>query len=290
MKTRQSGIAWLLAVLPLSTAWGYTHEELFRQTIPADGVATLNVQNVNGDISVRPWDRAEVYVEAKKRIGGTDRQTAEENARKVEIAVERKADAIEIRTLLPGHQHERDWIEAFFSLDWLFEMDASEAKVTYAISVPARMDTDLNTINGGITLGALEGRAHLRTVNGSLDAAGYKGELDGRVINGGIVLSRFEGGGDLETTNGEVEVEFLALGGPGCQARTTNGNVRVVLPDSVRADLDAATTTGKVASDLPLVVAGDLGRQNMIGKINGGGLPLKLRTTNGNIRIARAGQ
>lgn len=48
-------------------------------------------------------------------------------------------------------------------------------------------------------------------------------------------------------------------------------------------DLDAATTNGRISSDIPLT-SDSFSRSRVRGTLNGGGLPIKVRTVNGSIR------
>ncbi len=282
------GVLYITLGLSASSAIAYTHEEVFQKTVPAADISKLSVRNLNGNISVQPWDRPEIQIEAKKRVNHSSQEKAEEYARKIEIAVETKEGTVEVRTVLPGQKDDWDWVEGLFSLDWLFEGHLRGTAVSYAISAPRRMDTELMSTNGGVQIGAMEGRADLRTTNGILKAEGAKGELKGRTTNGAISLSGLAGGCDASTTNGKITVEFLSLGGQGCELRTTNGGIRVTLPENVRADLEAATTNGTITSELPLSLQGEISKRRMEGKINGGGPPLRLRTTNGSISIVKA--
>src|SRR2546427_4793163 len=166
------GILSIALSAATSSALAYTHEEVWHKTLPAAGVAKLSVRNVNGDISVQPWDRPEMHIAAKKRVSHRSQEAAEKYARKLEIVVETKGDALEVRTVMPGQQADWDWIEWFFSLDWLFEGFVREVSVSYEISTPRRMDTELVSTNGGIQIGAIEGRAELRTTNGAVQAKG----------------------------------------------------------------------------------------------------------------------
>ncbi|OGG43223.1 MAG: hypothetical protein A3F84_21545 [Candidatus Handelsmanbacteria bacterium RIFCSPLOWO2_12_FULL_64_10] len=296
-------ILWVVALsLLASSAWAYTHEEVFQRTVPASGITKISVRNTNvyfGDISLQPWDRTEIRIEAKKKANHSFKETAEKYVRKIEIAVEQKEDALEVRTVLPEHKGDWDWVESFFSLDWVFEGRAKGVNVSYEISVPRKMDADLNTTNGSVKIGALEGRMDLRTKNGDLTVEGVKGEVDGRTTNGSITLTRLEGGCNGKTTHGNVKAELLTFGASGCRLGATNGYIHITLPADVRADLEAFTTHGSITCELPISLENETGKRSKVGdrmegKINGGGLPLDLRTTNGDIRIAkgegRAGQ
>jgi hypothetical protein len=134
------GMLSIALAVATSPALASTQEEVFQRALPAAGVRQLSVSNVNGTISVQPWDTPEIHIVAKKRVRHSSREAAEHYARQIEIAVETKGDVLEVRTVMPAQQESRDWVEWFFSLDWLFEWHAREGGVSYEISTPRRMD------------------------------------------------------------------------------------------------------------------------------------------------------
>jgi Putative adhesin len=282
------GLLFIVLAVATSSALAYTQEEVFQRTLPAAGVSMLSVSNVNGAISVQPWDKPEIHIEAKKRVRHSSQETAEQYARQIEIAVETKGDVLEVRTVMPAQKEGWDWVEWLFSLDWLFEGRAREASVSYEISTPPRMDAKLVSTNGRVEIGAIEGRADLHTTNGAVTAEGTQGAVKAHTTNGAISLLQVAGGCNAVTTNGKITAELLSLGSQGCELHTTNGAIHITLPENIRADLDASTTNGNVTSALPLSVQGKISQRGMEGKINGGGAPLKLRTTNGGITIEKA--
>jgi hypothetical protein len=119
-------------------------------------------------------------------------------------------------------------------------------------------------------------------------AEGTQGAVRAHTTNGAISLLQVAGGCNAHTTNGKITAEILSLDSQGCELHTTNGAIHITLPENIRADLDASTTNGNVTSQLPLSVQGKISQRGMEGKINGGGPPLKLRTTNGGITIEKA--
>jgi hypothetical protein len=279
------GILAIVLAGAASSALGSTQEEVFQRTVPAADVSMLSVSNVNGAISVQPWDKPEIHIVAKKRVRHSSQETAEHYARQIEIAVETKGDVLEVRTVLPVQQEGWDWVEWFFSLDWLFERRAREASVSYEISTPRRIDTNLVSTNGGVHIGAIEGRADLHTTNGAVTAEGTQGAVKANTTNGAIRLLQVAGGCHAVTTNGKITAQLLSLGSQGCELQTTNGAIHITLPENIRADLDASTTNGNVTSALPLSLQGTISQRGMEGKINGGGPSLKLRTTIGGITL-----
>ncbi len=127
--------------------------------------------------------------------------------------------------------------------------------MSYRINVPRKNDLDLNANNGGVRLTDLAGRVSGSTRNGGLT-----------VNLGG---SRWEGDG--------IDVE------------TSNGGVTLAIPDGYNAALDAGTTNGGLRVDFPVTVQGTLtGRRNTLSTTLGSGGPeVRVRTTNGGVKIGR---
>jgi hypothetical protein len=287
------GILSIVLAVATSSALAYTQEEVVQRTVPAAGVSQLSVSNVNGAISVQPWEKPEIHIVAKKRVRHSSQETAKQYARQIEVVVETKGDTLEVRTVIPKQQEDRDWedrdwVEWFFSLDWLFEQrarEAREASVSYEISTPRRIDAKLVSTHGRVQIGAIEGGADLHTTHGAVHAEGTQGGVKAHTTHAAISLVQVAGGCHAVTTHAEITAEILSLGSQGCELHTTHATIHITLPENIRADLDASTTHGSVTSALPLSVQGKISPQGMQGKINGGGPPLKLRTTHSNITI-----
>ena len=78
------------------------------------------------------------------------------------------------------------------------------------------------------------------------------------------------------------------MGGYPLDLTTTNGGVNLTLPGSYSAHLETSTVNGGVNVDLPMTVTGNLKPSREINAdIGSGGPTLRLKTTNGGIRIQR---
>ncbi len=108
---------------------------------------------------------------------------------------------------------------------------------------------------------------HLGTVNGTLRVEGVD-EIR-----------------ELHSVNGNIEV----FGADSMvHARTTNGNdgsVILALPADAQADLEARSLNGNFQSELPVEMQSSLKPREMHGKLGQGGVPIKLHTVNGGIRV-----
>jgi len=127
---------------------------------------------------------------------------------------------------------------------------------------------------------------HIGTVNGTLKVAGVETVGDLRTVNGNIEV--YEGGGDIHahTTNGNVHLELTHLGDDkGINAETTNGSVVLAVPGDTDADIEARSLNGNFSSELPLSLESTQRPREIHGKLGRGGVPLRLNTVNGGIRI-----
>jgi DUF4097 and DUF4098 domain-containing protein YvlB len=114
---------------------------------------------------------------------------------------------------------------------------------------------------------------------------GRDGRLQRGNDDGRIELTRCGGSIDATTTNGRITADLVTIAkGKSLALETTNGRISISVPSNLAADVDAGTTNGKIHTDLP-VETRHIDRNTLRGKINGGGTPLRLRTTNGSIEI-----
>ncbi|MCL5020685.1 MAG: DUF4097 domain-containing protein [Bacteroidetes bacterium] len=170
-------------------------------------------------------------------------------------------DFLDIKTHYP-----HDWGWGFF--DWLFHGGSGFVNVEYVLKVPKTVSIDLESTNGGLRVTGVTGSVQTHTTNGGIDLENVGGSVDGSTTNGGI-LARIAGYARLS----------------GLDLSTTNGGIKVYCPGNVNADVEASTTNGGIHSDFPITVEGNFGGRYVEGKINGGGNPINLHTTNGGINI-----
>jgi hypothetical protein len=254
-----------------------TVEERFEHSYPLNPGGSFALGNVNGDVSVAPWDRPEVHVLAVKRVKAGSTARAREILRDLTIHVAASPAEVAVETRYPHHAGFFDWLSG----------GGSETSVTYRVEVPRGAHLRVKSVNSAlaVTGGAA---AELGTVNGPIVASGIGGALEARTVNGAITLSGAAGAVRARSVNGAVDVRFAVLP-PGAPVHlsTTNGAVTVHLPREARASLDAHSTNGEVACSLPLQSRAAR-RHGLRGDLNGGGGPIEIATTNGGIEIREA--
>lgn len=180
-----------------------------------------------------------------------------------------------------------------------------EEHFTVDVTVPKNVTLDVRSTDGAIECEALEGHFQLESGDGAVRATGLRGNLivitrDGRVTLAGVdgnlrarsgdghlnVDGRFD---SLELTSRDGRVDAIARAGSRMSAawslESTDGKVELRIPHDIAALLDARTRDGRIRIDLPIPI-GDRDRNSLTGELNGGGLPLRIRTKDGAIVLA----
>jgi DUF4097 and DUF4098 domain-containing protein YvlB len=123
------------------------------------------------------------------------------------------------------------------------------------------------------------------TTNGRIFMHGLSGKTTATTTNGGVTADALTGGITATSTNGMLKVELAAVGAGAVDLRTTNGLLWLTLPADAKGDLDATVTNGVISVTGFKLEASDESRRHVSGRINGGGAPITLSTTNGGIQV-----
>ena len=215
---------------------------------------SMEVQNVNGAITVEPSSGNTVEVVAVKRARGASPEAAREALERIEIVESVSPSAIRLETRYPRQSP-------------LFQ-GGGGAEVRYTLKVPAAAEARFRTVNGGIEVTGLMGSVTVQTTNGGITARGIGGPLD------------------ASTTNGGLDVDVTEVAGAGVKLECTNGGIKLRLPSDARATISASVTNGGIETDGLAVETTETSRRRLEGRLNGGGPAVHLRGTNGGIRLS----
>ena len=95
--------------------------------------------------------------------------------------------------------------------------------LTFKITVPKQVNSDLRTTNGDINISNLSGSHDFITTNGDVKVEHISGSVTGRTTNGDITAKNSDGKISLTTTNGDINISNLS---GDISTKTTNGRVR----------------------------------------------------------------
>ncbi len=233
------------------------------------GITKIDAQTANGQITLKGSDRYGVTVRARKEVRGS-RAVAEEFAQEVEIYAEQIGEELRIFTEHPPPPQ------------------GVNLAVLYTIETPREVDVNLRTVNGEIEISGISGSIDATTVNDVIKLEGETGPIRARTTNGSIraEIDRFNNDAEFSTTNGSIAVEVHRGVAP-MTALTMNGSINLTLPADFAGQLDAEARRGRAHSDFPIPVVGKV-RNRLKGEIGEGGeAVVKLRSTNGSIRLKR---
>ena len=238
-----------------------TYTRVFEKTYPLASGGQFSLRNTNGSIHVESWNKNEVYVKAVITVKSGSRRTAEDLMEQTEIQVNASPEKISVITRQPSS---RGWN----FLGWIFG-GGGQVSVSYTIHVPDELNLSLRNTNGKVTVKDAAGDMEISTTNGVIDGTHLSGNISARTTNGNVRL-RLKQAGEKDRID----------------ARTTNGGVNIHIPAKTNADIEARTVNGSISTDIPLKIQGRHSRRQLSGMIgNGGGALIRLRTTNGSIRI-----
>jgi TonB family protein len=161
---------------------------------------------------------------------------------------------------------------------------------------------NVHTGGGQIDFGEVRGSVHAQTGGGGIRIMYVSGPMEVESSGGSICLTRVAGAVQAATSGGTITAwinpDAPSGGGPvrlggSSQLASGNGDIVVFLPRNLAATIDATVTTGgerHIEADpaLHLMIQGatnGTGPVHATAVLNGGGAPLKLRTTAGKIRL-----
>ncbi len=244
-------ITCLAAGLLLAGAARGSVTETITQNYPLTANGTVTLSNINGDITIKAWDKNEVAVEAVKKA-----ENAEDLA-KIHVKIEAEPNRIVIKS-----DHEKSGI---------LPGNRARGEVRYTLRVPV-----------GAALKEIE------SVNSTIKVDGVRGPVNLKSVNGGVRASGLHQAAELHSVNGGIFAEFDGLPADvHVSCETVNGGIELALPADVGATVDASTVNGGVHSDLPLT-AETSGRGSLRGTLGAGGSTIKLRSVNGGVTIRKS--
>ena len=229
--------------------------EEWTRSYPLSADGEIRVVNTNGKVEIEGVDGSTVEVRAEKIARAATDTGAKELLPRIGIKEDVQPNRVSIET------------ERMSGI-----MIGAAFEVRYHVRAPKHATVNVTTTNGGIALAGLGGKIIAHTTNGGVNAKDMAGTIEARSTNGGVTL------------------DMASIGPDPISARTTNGGVVLLVPESAKADVSASCTNGGiiVAPDLKLDV-NEQSRRSLQARLNGGGAPITLSTTNGGVRIKPRG-
>lgn len=237
---------------------GQELREEFHQTYPLSATGRVSLENINGGVQIKAWDRAAVQVDAIKKAYKPHRLA------EAQVQVNATEESIRIKTEYPNEN------QNFRNDERRYD---NPAIVEYTVTVPRKAMLD-----------------SVELVNGSLDIEGVEGSVKASSINGRVNARGLAGDARLSTVNGELQATFTQLDeSKPINLASVNGSVTLIIPSNANASIRAGTVHGSISSDFGLKIKhGEYVGHSMDGQIGTGGPRIKLGNVNGQIRVTHA--
>ncbi len=268
-------------------------EEWLEKSVPVEPGGRLFINADRGSLDVRSHDLHEVRIEAEARGWRAGLVTFWLERDDNDVYVDASIDRFLPRLFGAAHISIRAWVPRSYSLDaetggGRVQIEGLRGQVV-AHSQGGRLRVRriqgpliLRTAGGDVGIEDVEGDVRARTSGGHLEMTGIRGDVEARSSGGRVDAWAIDGQLDLRTSGGSVHASFVA---EACgRLETSGGGIDVSFPEDAQVDLDAKTSGGSVflEHDLEEITR----RSNrVIGRINGGGLPLLIRSSGGPIHI-----
>jgi hypothetical protein len=214
---------------------------------PLSPGGSVAVENIQGEVSVEGWDRAEVEITAAKIGSGQS-----DNLDDVRVVTEIGDRSLKFRTVYPPHLE-------------------GPVRVNYRLRVPRQVRlSSLRTLEGNIAVHDVEGFVDARTLSGNIEQMDVTGRVVARALTGSILVS----------------LRALPVGTAPLLLDTVNGNVVLLLPPRANADLELTTVAGTVEGNYAFQISSSPGDSTRRTRVGLGGVTVSLRTVRGSIRVA----
>ncbi len=287
MKTKYSAALAGLAILTSLTALAQDPDHSWSRAYPLTGKPTLTLETADASVEFRPCGdchEIRIHVEVEGRKLSDYRLEEGQNGDEVHFSFKE-------RPQIGGH------------IAWHRE----QTRVT--VETPVQLTLQARTADGNVTLSGLQGDLSLTTGDGNLDLDHVSGNLRIKSGDGRVKVTNADGSIDAHTSDGNLSVDGLfhglalhtsdgtlnlnlregtKLDGPST-IQASDGSVTVRVSPSFAADLSVHTSDGHVDCALPIVMdhyqSGGGHGNELHGKLNGGGTPLTIHTSDGNVRI-----
>jgi hypothetical protein len=257
-------------------------EETFLLSAPAGG--KLKVENANGKTAVIGEDRSDVAVRVLKTARAESEEAAQRLLGRIHVEVDDEGGHLALEVDVPKrwNRHGSAHLEVRVPRGLRVGVFSSNG----AVSIEGlRGDVVGRSSNGSICVEDVRGDVDVQTSNGKVCCSCTCGRLTARSSNRKIEIGEHEGSVDAMTSNGLIHASVESLGPDGLILSTSNGRIVVELPEKVDADVDLRVDNGVIRNHRDLEGASGERTGRLRGRLGRGGVPIRLRTSNGSISL-----
>ena len=186
------------------------------KTFDVSADAQFQLDNINGSVEIAGWNKDQIQVSAvitANNQSDRDRIRLEMDQTSLGVIVETK------------YEKESRW------------RDNGSGKVDYTVKVPFGASlSDIELVNGSLSIENITGQVNAELVNGSIKAKGLAATTELSSVNGSI---------KVWVQSAEDHLKHIDL-------ETVNGSIKLYLPADINASVDVDTMHGSIKNDFGL--------------------------------------
>ncbi|GAB5475447.1 MAG: hypothetical protein Mars2KO_35460 [Maribacter sp.] len=244
----------------------------------------LEVQNLNGSITVEGYEGNTVLVSVEKTISAGSTTNLELGKKEIGIKVINQGDKIIVYPDVPN-MHYRDG--RFTNIDCnRWEESPYEHTLNFKVKMPRRTNLKVGAINDGEVL--------VKNTRGS--------HIEANNINGGIDLLDVAGQTKVHCINGEVNISYADNPTSTSTYYSLNGDINITYQKDLSADIAFKSMNGELFTDFDITKQYAKTTKNESGQkknakykyeskpvvqIGNGGLSFDFETLNGNVILKK---
>lgn len=313
---------FICGILTICTSNAQDFDYSFKETYKVSTPAKLDLSSFDGNLDIIPSDGNTIEVFYIVRKAGIflkiDRRELE---KEVIVETENSGGSLKIRV---RNKHEnrpfnfKDMMGVSFKVYvpketscYLLTSDGNVSIVGLTADQNFRTSDgsiEVTEVSGNVTGKTSDGDVHIRKIKGNVDVQTSDGTIELETVGGDVQASTSDGNiklykvkGDIAVKTSDGYIDFREISGS-FRASTSDGNIKGNVVD-LKKELTLKTSDGNIEVTLPEALGLDLDIKGesidvpfknftgkfdetyVRGKSNGGGIPVMLTTSGGNVRL-----
>lgn len=281
---RRGGIGDFVRGLLSGIPWSERAEEEESRTLAAPRSGALRVDNANGRTRVSGEDRDDVEITMHKVARAESEEEAELLLDEIRLVTRDEEGHLMIEFDIPGRWNRRGRVDVDVKVPRAVRVEVIAANGRICLA-GLRGSVRAKSSNGPIRIEDVVGDISVATSNAKVKTQCTCGRLTARCSNGKIELEEHRGSVDASTSNGTINCDLEQLGEGGVVLATSNGRIVLELPDDVDGDVDIRVDNGVIRTQREFGGNGVERSGRLKGTLGRGGIPIKLRASNGTISV-----
>lgn len=250
----------------------------------------LRVDNHQGAVRVRSWDRNAVRVVANHRSGVRIRIRRANGVLRIEgEAFRGPAHGIDYDISVPrSFGVAIDGVNCEALVEGI-NGDVAVDNVQGDISVRGGTgNVNLESVEGEIIVNGRRGQINTETVNKGIRISDVVGDINAESVNGSIQLTGIDASNvTVESVNGNLQFQGVFKNTGQYRLSSHNGSIRVGVPAGTNANVSVATHSGNVETDFEVQLRDAASRSRLNFVLGRGGARIDLESFSGTIRLVR---